>query len=694
MRKFQSLSLIFIALFAFFGCEAENFGSLHPNEGGITLTVDWSGTAAAVPEVYRARAVFASGFTRDFVNLRGATNLLTVEPGEAMLYVYNEAEHISISGHKARVNTVDGGIAANPGLLFTHSRQVVTEKGKEVAHTAVMQRQTGELRFSFAIKPASMISRVKSVKAVLEGVASEIDMQTNVLSAPAATHIPFSRNGYFSTATIRLLGFDPSAAQKITLDIELENGNSASVTSNLTSLVADFNQSKNALFSLNADLNISNAPNPAVTIDKWEQNVESRYLSVFPSEMALGYEAAESYIDIATDRQSWTYSITQTGNWLTATQSKDRLLLRASANTDSQPREAIIRITADGLSESVTLTQEAYVKGTYSDKEVLRLQSATVGRGVNIILMGDGYTLKDMDKQTGKYELDMRAAADHFFSVYPYTVYRDYFNVYMIAAISNQEGISIESTGKKVDNRFESIWEGGRSTGIDCNSDIVREYVRAIPAFSFAAMNNLTVIMPINANIYAGTCHMELTYEDYGNGFSISMCPVGSDFKEVVVHEAGGHGFAKLIDEYYDHPAYFPNETIPDEYKDEINEWKRYGGMENVDFYSDIKLTSWKGFAGIAKYHMVSAFEGAYMYGKGIWRPEYNSCMNNNVLYFNAPSRWAIVRRIMRLAGINHSFAQFLQDDRIPAYPATTRSYVEKDFVPLAPPVKRIQRNP
>ena len=110
---------------------------------------------------------------------------------------------------------------------------------------------------------------------------------------------------------------------------------------------------------------------------------------------------------------------------------------------------------------------------------------------------------------------------------------------------------------------------------------------------------------------------------------------------------------------------------------------KRYGWFENVDFYDDILLTSWKRFAGHSKYDRVGTFEGA-MYGKGIWIPEFNSCMNNNILYFNAPTRWAQVRRIHKLAGIDCTFSQFLQDDQIPVYPTSARSK-DKDFVPLAP---------
>lgn len=45
---------------------------------------------------------------------------------------------------------------------------------------------------------------------------------------------------------------------------------------------------------------------------------------------------------------------------------------------------------------------------------------------------GDGYTLAEMARGTGKYETDMRRrAAEAFFSVYPYSAYRSYFDVYM-----------------------------------------------------------------------------------------------------------------------------------------------------------------------------------------------------------------------------------------------------------------------
>jgi hypothetical protein len=243
-----------------------------------------------------------------------------------------------------------------------------------------------------------------------------------------------------------------------------------------------------------------------------------------------------------------------------------------------------------------------------------------------------------------------------------------------------------------VDNRLGSVWLEESSTGINCNSSAVVDYVGCIDGLAEVSLDDITVLMPINADVYAGTANLDdmpSLREPYGQGFTIGMCPVSRTrdvFREVIVHEVGGHCFAKLIDEYY--TGYNPYETIPQKLQDEIAfEKGRYGWYENVDFYSDIMQTSWSGFANNPKYSMVGTYEGGYRHGYGIWRPEYNSCMNNNVFYFNAPSRWAQVRRIMYLAGFEYSFSRFLTDDKVPVYPTSARSVSVEKFVPFAPPV-------
>jgi len=696
MNRKKQIIPFFIVLATLAGCDTDKFNTSHPDEGGVILTMDWSNIESTVPSTYHANIISTSGQNKLFNNLSGSSNNLVVDPGEATLYVYNSAEHISVTGNKATIINDATGIVANPGLFYTFSKQIVTERDQDITQTALMRQQIGEFKISFAIKPAAMIPKIRKVSAVLEGVASELDMLTNELYTPSVVPVSFSKNAYYATADLRLFGFIRQNKQNLLLEIEFENGNKTSVSSDLTSNVNDFNTSKNKLFSLNASMNVPDENASVITIDQWELNTTNRYLSVYPSSIDLPCDEFSESVTVVTDQPSWEYSMAQTGDWLSISRSNNLLVVSAIANPNEDSRQAIVNISTGGLNESITVNQAAAEKQVeseyYTDMETVKIQSATIGKGVNVVLLGDGYTSDEMEKKNGKYERDMRAATDHFFSVYPMSDYRDYFNVYMVTAISNQAGMSDESTGAMVDTKFKTLWEGGHSTGIGCDDDIVYEYVTSIAELASTNIHDITVIMPINAYVYAGTCYLYLYQNisnNYGNGFSISMCPVGSYFKEVVVHEAAGHGFSKVTDEY----IYYQKEAIPETEMMYIKNLKPYGFFENVDFSDDILETTWNGFANLPKYNMVNTFEGAWMYGLGIWRPEFNSCMNNNIFYFNAPTRWAQVRRIYKLAGIDYMFSQFLQDDVIPPLSSSTRSKGEV-FVPLAPPViKTLGRN-
>ncbi len=104
----------------------------------------------------------------------------------------------------------------------------------------------------------------------------------------------------------------------------------------------------------------------------------------------------------------------------------------------------------------------------------------------------------------------------------------------------------------------------GVSTSISCDDGAVRDWLTRVTALTGRRMQDLTVVMPINRAVYAGTCLM------WTDGFSISMIPVGSSFDKLVVHEAGGHGFAKLLDEY----VYYETE-IPAKTRSEIESFKK-----------------------------------------------------------------------------------------------------------------------
>ena len=85
----------------------------------------------------------------------------------------------------------------------------------------------------------------------------------------------------------------------------------------------------------------------------------------------------------------------------------------------------------------------------------------------------------------------------------------------------------------------------------------------------------------------------------------------------------------------------------------------------------------------------VEMYEGGFFHERGVYRSEPNSCMNNNIPYYSAISRQAIVERIMEYAGEEFTFEQFKakDSDEIGAIPVSmTRSSVatkEESYNPM-----------
>ncbi|MBR5056730.1 MAG: hypothetical protein IKX03_05995, partial [Bacteroidales bacterium] len=56
---------------------------------------------------------------------------------------------------------------------------------------------------------------------------------------------------------------------------------------------------------------------------------------------------------------------------------------------------------------------------------------------------------------------------------------------------------------------------------------------------------------------------------------------------------------------------------------------------------------------------------GGANYTSGVYRPSSNSMMKDELDYYNAPSRWAIYKRIMEQSGETASFDKFLEYDSV-----------------------------
>lgn len=316
------------------------------------------------------------------------------------------------------------------------------------------------------------------------------------------------------------------------------------------------------------------------------------------------------------------------------------------------------------------------------DGTVTLLQGHTVGLGIKFIIMGDGYKRSSLAAESGyksHFETWAYHAMEAIFSEEPYKSFRDRFDVYSVAVESSTETFN---GGTALGCTF------GSGTRINGDSNKVFEYAGKVPGTN---LTKTVVAVILNSTKYAGTCwywsdhkaiaYVPTTYNDV------------KEFSQTMRHEAGGHGFAKLIDEYY------YSGTIPSSEISSSQWWyNAIGAGANVDVTSDPAKVRWAHFLSDPRYSgQVGVYEGAMTYQYGAYRPTDNSIMRHNVGGYNAPSREAIYKRIMQLSegrGWKYDYETFVAYDAINRSAASEayrrdelRDFDEKTFIPLAPPV-------
>lgn len=283
------------------------------------------------------------------------------------------------------------------------------------------------------------------------------------------------------------------------------------------------------------------------------------------------------------------------------------------------------------------------------------LQRHTQGTYPNeVIILGDGYSALDYGSE-GPFNKDAYDAMEAFFSVEPFSTYRSYFRVAQFVVFSPQSGITERDKKTEVRTAFGVRFEEPYVMTMD-EPGLVFKAAMRIPGMTMERISNTLFILLANVDRYGGLCWQ------YGDGSAIALCPVCRTsthggyalFADLIHHEAGGHGFGRLVDEYITHPG----ETLPDEatsasphrHKKELQGRKYFGYAFNVDISGDKEQAPWAHYYTLPGYEAVGYYEGAYFYEKGAWRPEQRSCMVDNRPYYNAPSRESIVKLLLRRA--------------------------------------------
>ena len=479
-------------------------------------------------------------------------------------------------------------------------------------------------------------------------------------------------------------------------------------------------------------------------------------------------DATGGYIDVVlTTNQEYEVKIpSEAESWVSYVETRavrtDKVRLGISSNAPGQaPREAEVTFEGEYDAVSVLISQKA---APYIDSEVdlgpidgfdnpengiVVLQQATKGTGTDIVIMGDGFVEKDFIPE-GRYETLMKQAYEDFFSVEPYASLKEYFNVYYINVLSaeehdarpyydyygNQNGATQGTARTKLGTTFT---EG--STSIVGDDDVVLEYaVQAIQMkgsvtggeCSYSEAQNrankaLMIVLP-DVNCYAGTCvltWMSSSSIDYAKSYSIAYTALGSDgtgreCKYTLIHEAGGHGFGKLADEY----------SVSSLTRFSTSEWNRlrnyhgYGVYRNVnEYWTYEESLSWSNLDweytnsnnvywaellddsyGYTVSEGLGLYKGAYTYTSMFCRSTDNSMMNDQLAsdgqFFNAISRWAIWYRLMKLtdstssSDFKASLDEFISFDKTltinknETRAATRPNYVTREeFRPLGTPI-------
>ena len=345
--------------------------------------------------------------------------------------------------------------------------------------------------------------------------------------------------------------------------------------------------------------------------------------------------------------------------------------------------------------------------------EPIRYMTATAGapKPVTIAVVPDGFT-KD---QLSTYELLAKSGIDALMNTEPYKTYKDFFNVWILQKPSNESGAGVtDGNGnirEPVDNAFGSRWGADSYSDMKANDSelfsFVNENCPDIKDGTHSIME-VPIILLINDTRFGGICHSYSTGQGYGmvpyvyEGGPISWSypnvtpstndplpePVtdevlqanfhwtteeeyaamghsDGDWRNVLVHEFGGHCFGRLADEYWSSGSLnYQGGPLSDQ---------NWSVPFALNLASDPTAVPWQAevmdypletlVAKDPNYGRIGIFQGGRYALYGRWRSEMISCMIDNRCYFSAWQRMLIVKRIMSLSGSTFDAASFWAND-------------------------------
>lgn len=401
-------------------------------------------------------------------------------------------------------------------------------------------------------------------------------------------------------------------------------------------------------------------------------------MQVSPGEVtlnsAVGYSQQPLQVDV---EGKWTAMLADT-TWCTldrtAGEGKDRinLTLKDGAKAKNKSTEVVIVPEAyPGVKYVVKVSElRAYAPG-----ECMVVNKASVGKGIDVVLLGEFFTADDLEKG-GRWEEACRLCNRYLFAMEPYRSYREYFNVYAVASPSERDlwgtldEVVKTSFGTYQDGDVSKAFTSNRSQEI---ATYKYAYAHTPVQKDKGSMTDLLVAIVINTDNrnFGANAKSNNKWNDQEYGMAIAPIPVfAGNLNSLIGSQLLGIGFGDLQNEFVVPGKGEMSQAAKDHYMDQ----QKKGIFLDVAFSNDPDKFANRAWAELYRmnYRNVDIIEGAMGYESGIWRSSYDNVMAGNGAvreeeYYCPVQRELILRKIYRLAGFEeeYSLQTFLDYDVI-----------------------------
>lgn len=419
-------------------------------------------------------------------------------------------------------------------------------------------------------------------------------------------------------------------------------------------------------------------------------------------------------VSFSTDQTTW-----QTSSAVSETSYQSTLVLKPETKYYWYVTATDVRGAATRSEIGTFTTSDAEV---YADGSWRYYDQASRDGTIPLVFVGDGFILAD-HVQGADYDRKIDQGIEFFFNIEPYKSLRSKFKIIKLAAYSKERGITIRDNGDggytprhvEVNTRFKVYYTGNgynstqmrmgaNDNNLDAALTYTYDFVKAsIPDYftDEKMFDRTTIVVVANYWLYGGTCWWTPTGASSGKTISIvPACEEGRtipwaknwgvpfSYEATMHHEAGGHGFGRLGDEYV-----YGDSPTPRQIED-FKYYTQLGFNGNLDITNVPTQVKWKQFIESPVhdlYPQVGVYPGqfrrlVYMSEKADLdsRTE-GSCMKVMYNPHSAVSREVIMRKIYEGAGENYTFQTFLDTDVKPIntspYRKCTFSNIYRDMV-------------